>query len=161
MTKSKKLSIFILGLFLVLASCIFAACGKVDYSKTYLTSQSGEYIELYADEEKELAITIQNPVSDMNRGLIFSQSNPNVANIKQIAVQNNTTTYSIKGVSGGRTNVEFMTVEGRKSLTVTIYVKEYSDLLQRADNSLYVTKTKDLTPTSTDFKFKEIGRAHV
>ena len=71
MTKSKKLSIFILGLFLVLASCIFAACGKVDYSKTYLTSQSGEYIELYADEEKELAITIQNPVSDMNRGLIF------------------------------------------------------------------------------------------
>ncbi len=155
MTKSKKLSIFILGLFLVLASCIFAACGKVDYSKTYLTSQSGEYIELYADEEKELAITIQNPVSDMNRGLIFSQSNPNVANIKQIAVQNNTTTYSIKGVSGGRTNVEFMTIEGRKSLTVTIFVKEYSDLLQRADNSLYVTKTKELAPTSTDFKFKD------
>ncbi len=155
MIKSRKLSIFIFSLLLVVTSIIFASCGKLDYSKTYLSSSIGDYVSLYVDDEQELSITIQNPVDEMNRGITFSQSNPLVANITQIANQNNTTSYSIVGLSGGKTIVDFISIEGRKSISITIDVKEYSDFLEKGENSLYLSKTKSLQPTSSDFKFKE------
>ncbi len=155
MVKSRKLSILIFSLLLVLASLIFASCGKLDYSKTYLSSSNGDYIELFVEEEKELSITINNPVDKMNRGITFSQSNPLVANVTQIANQNNTTTYSIVGLSGGKTIVDFVSIEGRKSLSITINVKEFSNTLEKGENSLYLSKTKQLKPTSNDFKFKD------
>lgn len=154
MVKSKKLSILICSFLLVLASLVFVACGKLDYSKSYLSSNE-EYIELFVGKEKELAITINNPVSNMNRGINFTQSNPLVAKITQLSNQNNTTTYTVQGLSGGRTDVEFTSIEGRKSTSVTIYVKEFSDVLLKGDNSLYISKSTNLKPTSTDFKFKE------
>lgn len=154
MVKSKKFSILICSFLLVIASIVFVACGKLDYSKTYLSSNE-EYIELFVGEEKELAISIINPVSNMNRGINFTQSNPIVSKITQQSNQNDTTVYMVQGLSGGSSSVEFTTIEGRKSTTVTIYVKEFSDVLTKGDNGLYISKSTILKPTSTDFKFKE------
>ncbi len=155
MIKSRKLSIFIFSLLLVLASIIFVSCGKLDYSKTYLSSSLGDYIELFVGDEEELSISIKNPVDKMNRGITFSQSNPLAVKVEQIANQNNTTTYSIKGLAGGRTIVDFATIEGRKTFSLTINVKEYSSILERGENGLFVSKSKILSPSSADFKFND------
>ena len=51
MTKTKKLSIFIFSLMLVLASFLFVACGKKDYSKTTLIASS-QNVEIFKGEEQ-------------------------------------------------------------------------------------------------------------
>ncbi len=155
MIKSKKLSIFIFSLVLVIASFLFVACGKLDYSNTYLSSSCGEYLELFVNEEQEVSITIERPVDKMNKGLRFTSSNQQVVQIQRVASQNNTTTYSVKGLSGGRTTVEFVTIEGVKTFNLTIFVKEYSDKLVKGENGLYVSDTTALEPASSDFTFKE------
>ncbi len=152
MKKSVKLSVILLGFCLALASLIFAACGKLDYSKMHLSSSRGAYVEVFANEEKELTITIENPVDDMNRGLTFTNSNPRVASVTQIANRNLMTTYMIKGLSGGDTTLEFTSIEGLKSCSVLVRVKEYSDKLLAGDNSLYVSSNKkELAPSNADF----------
>ena len=152
MTKSKKLSMFIFSLLLVFASLLFVACGSKDYSMTTLTS-SDNVIELYVQEQKNVTFTINNPVDSMSKDLNLTFSNPQVCSIEQVATQDYSTTYTITGLKGGNTILDVSTFEGGKKTSITINVKQYSDKLEAGDNSLYVSASSKLTPSSADFVF--------
>ena len=154
MVKSKKISIFILMLMLALSSILFVACGKTDYSKTYL-SASQTYLELYKDEEKNLTITIENPVENMSRTLKYSLSNPNVCDLEVASQHDMSTTYIVTAKNGGKTAVDFVSIDGSKTISVNILVKEYSSILQAGENSLYISSSSKLAPSSYDFIFDD------
>ncbi len=153
MTKSKKLSMFIFSLLLVFASLLFVACGGKDYSNTTLTSSESS-IELFVDEQKNVTFTINNPVDSMSKDLNLTFSNPQVCKIEQTASQEYSTTYTITGLKGGNTILDVSTLEGGKKTSININVKQYSDKLEAADNSLYVSASSNLTPSSADFIFE-------
>lgn len=154
MEKSKKLSLSLLILMLALSSILFVACGKADYSKTYL-SASQTYIELFKDEEKNLTITIENPVDDMSNALKYSFSNPTVCDLKIASQHDMTTTYVVTAKNGGNTSIDFVSIDGGKSLSINIFVKEYSSILQAGKNSLYVSSSTIFEPSSSDYIFDD------
>lgn len=154
MIKSKKLSSLLLILMLALSSILFVACGSADYSKTYL-SASQTYIELFKDEEKNLTITIEKPVDEMTSTLRYSMSNPTVCGIEVASQQGMSTTYTLKAQNGGQTTIDFVSIDGGKSISVNVFVKEYSSVLQAGENGLYVSKSTALTPSSYDFVFED------
>lgn len=155
MIKSKKLSIFIFSLMLVLASFLFVACNGVDYSKTYLTANS-TYIEIFkGDNTQQISITIENPVGNMSGKLIETNSNTYTCEIEETVVVGYTTTYKITGKHGGTSIITFTTEDGGIELDVTVKVREYSDTLSASSNSLYISSSKRLEPSSADFDFKD------
>lgn len=154
MVKSKKISIFILMLMLALSSILFVACGKQDYSNVYLSS-SQTYIEMFKDEERNVTITIENPVKDMNNSLTYTLSNPTVCELDLASKHGMSTTYTITAKNGGNTTIDFVSLEGNKSFSVNVYVKEFSAMLQAGENGLYVSKSTKLIPSSADFVFDD------
>ncbi len=154
MIKSKKLSVFIISIMLVLASFLFVACNKNDYSKTTLQTHS-TYIELYKNETKEMSVTIDNPVGGMESGILHENLNTFACRIEKLVTVDYTTTYKITGLNGGQAKIIFVTEEGARELEITVNVKEYSDTLAKGNNSLYVSKGKELAPSAVDFQFKE------
>ncbi len=154
MTKTKKLSMFIFSLLLVLTSFLFVACGNNDYSLTSLTV-SQDVVEVYVGEQKSIVFTIENPVSSMDKGLSFTLSNPKVCSVEMIANNDYSTTYMITGLRGGNSNLDVSTIEGGKTTSVSISVKQYSDKIESGSNSLYLSPNSSLTPSSADFVFME------
>ena len=155
MSISKKLSMFIFSLLLVLTSFLFVACGANDYSKTKLEC-SVDSLELYVDESKTITFTIQNPVDNMDKTLNVNLSNPKVCTIEQTAVEGYSIKYTITGKMGGNTFLDVSTIEGNKKHSIKINVRQYSDKLEPdLQNSLYVSFSKTLTPSSADFIFTE------
>ena len=110
MIKSRKLSILLLILMLAVSSILFVACGKADYSKTYLSS-SQTYLELFKDEEKNLTITIENPVDEMSSTLTYSMSNPTICQIETISQHEMSTTYAVTAKNGGHTTIDFISID--------------------------------------------------
>lgn len=154
MTKSKKISLLLFSLMLVLASLLFVACGGKDYSKVSLTA-SQEQLELFIGEEnaQSVTFTIENPVKKMDKSLTITLSNPGVCNVTEVSKQGNSTVYSVVGIKGGETDLIARTNEGNISRTIKIVVRQYSSALQPGDNSLYVSKSSQLYPTAVDFLF--------
>lgn len=154
MTKSKKISLLLFSLMLVLASLLFVACGGKDYSKVSLTA-SQEQLELFIGEEnaQSVTFTIENPVKKMDKSLTITLSNPGVCNVTEVSKQGNSTVYSVVGIKGGETDLIARTNEGNISRTIKIVVRQYSSALQPGDNSLYVSKSSQLYPTAVDFVF--------
>lgn len=154
MIKSRKISIFVLILMLALSSILFVACGKTDYSKTYL-SASQTYIELFKDEEKTITITIENPVNDMSSTLKYTFSNPAICELNVASKHDMSTTYTITAKNGGNTTIDFISLEGGRTISINVYVKEYSSILQAGENGLYLSSTTELIPSSSDFTFDD------
>lgn len=154
MIKSRKISVFVLMLMLALSSILFVACGKADYSKTHL-SASHTYIELFKGDERNLTITIENPVDDMDSRLTYNFSNPTICELKVASKHDMSTTYTVTAKNGGNTTIDFISLEGGKTVSVNIYVKEYSSILQAGENGLYLSKTTKFTPSSSDFTFDD------
>ena len=155
MAKIKKLgSVLILALMLVITGFLFAACNEKDYSKVSLSS-STDYLELYVEEEKSLTIKIENPVQDMKNTIQITQSNPLSCEIEQVSANKYTHIYSIKGLRGGRSVIEFVLEDGKKSKEVTVSVREYASELKAKETLLYVSSSTQFIPTSVDFKFEE------
>ncbi len=154
MIKSKKLSVFIISIMLVLASFLFVACNKNDYSKTTLQTES-TYIELYKNDTKEVSVTIDNPVGGMSNGILLENSNTFACKIEKLVTVEYTTTYTITALNGGDAKITFVTEEGGRELEITVNVREFSDTLAKGTNSLYVSSSKILAPSAVDFEFKE------
>lgn len=179
MTKSKIFSVLVLGLMLVLAGILFVACGNNSYKNVTVTSDRENIIlfvnqSSYIDdemtnedgengsEEGEIAVlselvtfTINNPVQNMDKSLIITLSNPGICQISLYSRQNNSSTYEIIGLKGGTTQIEAKTLEGNKTCTVTVNVRQYSDNLSQNSNSLYVSPSNTLIPNASDFVFDE------
>ena len=102
---------------LALSSIVFVACGRADYSKTYL-SASEAYIEIFKGEEKNFSISIENPVDNMSGQLKFSLSNPTVCDIKLASQHDFVSTYTITAKNGGATAVDFISVDGSRTASV-------------------------------------------
>jgi len=154
MIKSKKFSIFLLILMLAMSSILFVACGKPDYSKTYL-SASQTYIELFKGEDEDLTVTIKNPANDMSSSLNYSISNPSVCDIELVSQYGMKSNFLITAKNGGTSIIDFISYDGGKSISIQINVKDYSSILQAGDNGLYVSESSSLAPTSYDFKFDD------
>ena len=154
MIKSRKFRICLLILLLALSSLLFVACGTPDYSSTYLTV-SESYVQLFKDEEKNLTITINNPVNDMSPTLTFSISNANTCQLELLSQHNMTSTYSLKAKNGGIATIDFLTIDGGIGATVNVVVREYSSVLQPGGNELFVSSSTKLSPSSHDFTFDD------
>lgn len=155
MTKSKKIGILILSILLAMASLLFVACGEVDYSNTYLTAS--EYnIEMFVGDSESVVISIVNPVGNMSNNLLYSSTNSNIIEINKAGSNGYSTTYNILGKSGGNSTITFTSQEGDKSLSISIYVREYSDKLIANTNNLYISASNNkLSPSPSDFIFSE------
>ncbi len=165
MTKSKKITVFLFSLMLVLAGLLFVACGSQSYKNVTLTSDK-QVISLFvskniSDEEtvvenaEYVKFTINNPVNNMYKNLTYSLSNPGVCQVSLYSQQDNSTTYKIVGLKGGNTTLEAKTIEGNKTCKVTINVRQYSDKLTANSNSLYLSESSPLIPNSSDFVFDD------
>ena len=154
MTKSKKISMLLFGFMLVMSSFLFAACGKLDYSKTYLTT-SKDYIEIFVGNETNVTVTINNPVSDMSKLISFTSSSPSKCDIVETSHQGYSTTYTITGSQGGSTTIDFTAIDGGASASITVVVREYSNSLEAKTDGLYVTKSQPLVPTEENFVFSD------
>ena len=155
MAKSKKFSILLFNLVLVLASFLFVACGGMDLSNTTLTP-SVQYIELFVGESKNLTLTIENPAGGMSKLLQDPpfQTNDNVE-IKQTSYRDYSTIYTITGKEGGNTSITFTTVDGAIKTTVDVLVRKYSDTLEAKPQALFVTEKTEMIPSKEDFKFNQ------
>lgn len=156
MIKSSKFKVFVLMIMLVLSSILFVACNEKDYSKTTL-SASTQYVEVFKNNTQQFSVTIQNPVGGMSNEIIVTNSNSLACKIEQDVVVDYTTTYTITGLNGGVSKISFTTKEGKRELDVTVQVREYSETLSKASNSLYVSASKTLQPSSVDFTFQEFS----
>ena len=156
MTKSKKLSMFVFSLLLVVASLLFVACGGKDYSNVTLTA-SQEEIVMFANDEnaQNVTFTINNPVNDMASSLTYTLSNPSVCTVSVLSTQNYSTTYAITGIKGGVSDMTVRTNEGNISHTIRIQVRQFSSSISPADNSLYLSLSSELYPTAADFTFSD------
>ena len=156
MTSSKKLSMLIFSLLLVIASFLFVACGTKDYRNVTLTA-SQEEISLFASEDntQNVTFTINNPVSGMDSTLSYNLSNPSICQVSVVSTQNYSTTYAILGIRGGVSDFTVRTNEGNISHTIQIRVREYTSQLTPGDNSLYVSYSREFYPTSADFTFTD------
>ena len=156
MTSSKKLSMLIFSLLLVIASFLFVACGTKDYRNVTLTA-SQEEISLFASEDntQNVTFTINNPVSGMDSTLSYNLSNPSICQVSVVSTQNYSTTYAISGIRGGVSDFTVRTNEGNISHTIQIRVREYTSQLTPGDNSLYVSYSREFYPTSADFTFTD------
>ena len=127
MTKSKKLSMFVFSLLLVVASLLFVACGGKDYSNVTLTA-SQEEIVMFANDEnaQNVTFTINNPVNDMASSLTYTLSNPSVCTVSVLSTQNYSTTYAITGIKGGVSDMTVRTNEVNISQKIRIKVKQIS-----------------------------------
>lgn len=154
MTKSKKLSIFILSLMLVLASFLFVACNQKDYSKTYL-SASSDFVDIYKGDNnsQQITISINNPVAKMSNKILVVNSNAFACKIEELVVVDYSTTYTITGINGGESNISFITEEGNRELEISVKVHEYAQSLDKQSHSLYVSSSKEFIPSSADFDF--------
>ncbi len=154
MTKTKKLSMLIFSLLLVVASLLFVACGSIDYSNVTITS-SQESIELFIGEEnsQNITFTINNPVSNMDSGFDVQPSDDGRYSIELLSTTGYSSTYVITGLKGGSSTLTVWTREGDISRSIPIYVRQYTDSFTSASNSLYTSITSQLIPTSADFSF--------
>ena len=156
MTKSKKLSIFVFSLLLVVASFLFVACGEKDYSNTTLTASQEEVVMFVNDENAQnVTFTINNPVRDMASSLSYTLSNPSICSISVLSTQNYSTTYAITGIKGGVSDMTVRTNEGNISHTIRITVRQYTSNISPAENSLYLSLSTELYPTAADFTFSD------
>ena len=170
MTKSKKFSILALGLMLVLAGILFVACGSNGYKNVTVTSDR-DSITLFVNQSDDsssegdegattiiselVTFTINNPVDNMDKSLSITISNPTICRVTLFSRQNNSSTYEIVGLRGGTTQIEAKTLEGNKSCTITVNVRQYSDNLSQNSNSLYVSPSNTLIPNASDFIFDD------
>ena len=156
MVNSKKISLFLFSLLLALASFLFVACGTKDYSNVTL-SASQEEVVMYANEENphNVTFTINNPVSGMASSLSSELSNPGICSVDVVSTQNYSTTYALTGIKGGNTDLIVKTKEGSISHTISITVRQYTTGLTPADNSLYLSLSSPMQPTSADFIFSD------
>ena len=138
---------------LVLTSLLFVACGKVDYSNTYLSS-SHDYIEVFVGEEKNLKLTIENPVGNMSKLVTYSSSS-DVCTITETSHKDYSTSYTIVGVEGGSATISFVTVEGAVSKSVDVVVRKYSENFSATKDKLFITEQNEMIPSKTDFVFDE------
>lgn len=156
MTKSKKLSMFVFSLLLVVASLLFVACGGKDYSNVTLTA-SQEEIVMFANDEnaQNVTFTINNPVRDMASSLTYTLSNPSICTVSVLSTQSYSTTYAITGVKGGVSDMTVRTNEGNVSHTIRIQVRQFSSNISPADNSLYLSLSSEFYPSAADFTFSD------
>ncbi len=154
MTKSKKLSIFIFSLLLVLTSFLFVACSQPDYSKTKLSAET-TYIEVYkgADNARQISVTIENPVENMSNEIRKENSDESVCSVEDPVVVDYTSTFKITGLNGGQSVITFTTRDGSKKFELTVKVREYAELLTKGENSIYISSSTQLIPSSADFSF--------
>ena len=137
MTKTKKLSMLIFSLLLVVASLLFVACGSIDYSNVTITS-SQESIELFIGEEnsQNITFTINNPVSNMDSSFDVQPSDDGRYSIELLSTTGYSSTYVITGLKGGSSTLTVWTREGDISRSIPIYVRQYTDSFTSASNSL-------------------------
>ena len=156
MTKSKKLSMFIFSLLLVVASLLFVACGENDYSNVSISS-SQETVELVVGEEnsQNITFTINNPVRNMESGFVVQAEDDGVYSVQLQSSVSYSSTYTITGLKGGTSTITVRTREGNISKSVRVNVRQYSDGLTSASNSLYVSLSSELIPSSADFVFSD------
>lgn len=170
MTKSKIFSILALGLMLVLAGILFVACGSNGYKNVTVTSDR-DSITLFVNQSDDssgegdegattiiselVTFTINNPVGNMDKSLRITVSNPSICQVNLYSRQNNSSTYEIIGLKGGTTQIEAKTLEGNKSCTITVNVRQYSNNLSQNSNSLYVSPSSALIPNASDFIFDD------
>lgn len=154
MTISKKFSLLFLSLMLVIAGFLFAACGAKDYSKITVQA-SNEYFEMFVGEEKNVSVTIKNPVADMNKEIDYFSSNPEVCALELVSNSGYTTTYTIKGLKGGNTSIDFVTREGAKRTSISVFVKQYSETITASDTLLFLSNNTPFMPSSADYLFDQ------
>ena len=159
MTKSKKLSMFIFSLLLVVASLLFVACTTSDYKNVTITA-SHESVELFisdSDEENSqlVTFTINNPPSGMETGLVLLPSDDGVYTASLVSTAGYSSTYSLTGISGGVSTLTVRTREGNVSHTINVVVRQYPSDLTAGDNSLYLSLSSLLAPSSVDFNFSD------
>lgn len=156
MTISKKISMFVFSLLLVVASFLFASCGEKDYSNVTLTA-SREEVVMFVDDEnaQNVTFTINNPVSDMASSLSYTLSNPSICTVSLLSTQNYSTIYAITGIKGGVSDMTVRTNEGNISCTIRINVREYSSNISASDNALYLSLSTELYPSAADFTFSD------
>ena len=159
MTKSKKLSMFIFSLLLVVASLLFVACTTSDYKNVTITA-SHESVELFiSDSEEEnsqlVTFTINNPPSGMETGLVLLPSDDGVYTASLVSTAGYSSTYSLTGISGGVSTLTVRTREGNVSHTINVVVRQYPSDLTAGDNSLYLSLSSLLAPSSADFNFSD------
>lgn len=156
MTNSKKLSMFIFSLLLVVASLLFVACGENDYSNVSISS-SQETVELVVGEEnsQNITFTINNPVRNMESGFVVQAEDDGVYSVQLQSSVSYSSTYTITGLKGGTSTITVRTREGNISKSVRVNVRQYSDGLTSASNSLYVSLSSELIPSSADFVFSD------
>ena len=87
----------------------------------------------------------------MSNDIYISHSGTSVS-YQTVSVKDNQTVVEVTGVEGGQTTLT-ATWEGQKEIAVSINVLARSANFENGDNSLYITETKVMTPTSADFKF--------
>ena len=156
MTKSKKISLFIFSILLVLANFLFVACTNKDYSKTYIECDK-QNITLYVGESENATFTIKNPVDGMNNTLQYSISNPLACEVERISIQEYSSTFQFTGKKGSDTPVifEVTSIDGSKTASVNVIIKQKSTALKPNNQSLYVSTGSKLVPTAQDFVFSE------
>ena len=152
MTINKKMSTFLVFLLLVITSFLFVACGGKNYSNTYLSSTS-DYVEVFVGEEKTFTITIEKPVENMSKEIVFSQSNPLIASVDKVSSNKYSSTYSVTGLKGGQGTIDFISKDGGKTKSVQIHVRQYASELKASDSVLYVSTSTQLVPSSIDFDY--------
>ena len=150
MTKRKKMSLLFCSLAMLFASLFFVGCGGIDYSSVSISCDKQAFT-MEVGETVNLTFTINNFQNGMSNEIYISQSGTSVS-CQTVSVKDNQTVVEVTGVEGGQTTLT-ATCEGQKEIAVSINVLARSANFENGDNSLYITETKVMTPTSADFKF--------
>lgn len=150
MTKRKKMSLLFCSLAMLFASLFFVGCGGIDYSSVSISCDKQAFT-MEVGETVNLTFTINNFQKGMSNDIYISHSGTSVF-CQTVSVKDNQTVVEVTGVEGGQTTLT-ATCEGQKEVAVSINVLARSANFENGDNSLYITETKVMTPTSADFKF--------
>ena len=150
MTKRKKISLLFCSLAMLFAGLFFVGCGGIDYSSVSISCDRQSF-SMEVDETVNLTFTINNFQSGMSNEIYIGQSGKSVS-YQIVSVEDNQTVVAVTGMEGGQTTLT-ATCEGQKEVSISINVLARSSSFENGDNSLYVTETRAMTPTSADFKF--------
>ena len=154
MVNIKKINLFVCSLLMVLTSLFFVACTNKSYSDVTLSSSTAS-VTLDVEKEEEIVFTINNMLEEMDNSLSITFSPEGIASCDIVSQNGAEVIAKVKGMEAGTTTLTATTVDGGKSCSLTVNVKQYSSYLTAGENSLYVSSSSQLIVSSSDFIFED------
>ncbi len=154
MVNIKKINLLVCSLLMVLTSLFFVACTNNSYNDVTLSSSTAS-VTLDVGQEEEIVFTINNMLDKMDNSLNIAFSPEGIASCDIISQNGTEVTAKVKGIEAGTTILTATTIEGGKSCSLTVNVKQYSSFVSASEESLYVSSSSQLIVSTNDFVFED------